>query len=69
MLNTPQERLRDLELVIRSTSDYRRNKLRSIAGSVDNWDKHVQREKASYICIYVCMNDEWFALKHGMEDS
>ena len=43
-----KERLRDLEIVIRSTSDYRRNKLRSIAGSVDVWDSHVQREKAVF---------------------
>ena len=43
-----KDRLRDLEIVIRSTGDYRRNKLRSIAGSIQHWDSHVQREKAVF---------------------
>jgi vacuolar-type H+-ATPase subunit I/STV1 len=43
-----KDRLKDLEIVIRSTNDYRRNKLRSIANAIDLWDSHVQREKAVF---------------------
>ena len=43
-----QERLGDLETVIRSTGEYRKNKLRGIAGSILLWEAHVMREKASH---------------------
>jgi vacuolar-type H+-ATPase subunit I/STV1 len=43
-----KDRLLDLEVVLRSTNDYRRNKLRSVAGLVDVWDAHVKREKAVF---------------------
>jgi vacuolar-type H+-ATPase subunit I/STV1 len=49
-----KERLRDLEIVIRSTGDYRKNKLRSIAGSILLWEAHVMREKVC-VCVCVCV--------------
>jgi vacuolar-type H+-ATPase subunit I/STV1 len=43
-----KDRLKDLEIVIRSTKDYRYTKLKSIANAIDLWESHVQREKAVF---------------------
>jgi len=42
------ERLKDLEIVIRSTSEYKRNRLRAIANSFELWIEQVTREKAIF---------------------
>jgi len=42
------ERLRDLDIVLQRTNEYRRSKLRSIASAVQDWASQVQREKGVF---------------------